>query len=152
MEQVAIMRHGADLGCQRHADIVGLAAFRWQNHPALQLAGIGIQPQVHRKLIDAQVGAIANQDEGVYLRVGGQPGVQAGVQAGLDGILSKSTIWSKNGNERISGMVSASRVPRTQWGGNRPNLTASAHGYPGSAGSGVHQRRGLIGIKQPPAR
>ncbi len=79
MEKVSRMRHcTAGLGCL-HRQIVGIHAIRRHNDPPLQLICIGIQSQVHGKLVSTQVGAITHYNKCIHLGVCVEPFVKSSI-------------------------------------------------------------------------
>ncbi len=62
---------------KRH--VVSIHAIHRQDHPALQLTGVGIQAQVHGQLVSAQICTITHDDEGIHIWMTDKPFIQAGI-------------------------------------------------------------------------
>src|SRR3989304_9114203 len=62
LQQSGIVRYGADSGGAFDRQIVGVDTVLPHQDAALELPSVGIQPQVHRQLVGAQVGAVADDD------------------------------------------------------------------------------------------
>ena len=84
VQQVSRMGKDAQFFGHSHRRVIGIYTIDGYDHPSLQLALVGIQAQVHGKLVGAQVGAVANHNAGIDLRMVCQPGIQAGVETGAD--------------------------------------------------------------------
>ncbi|MPN12216.1 hypothetical protein SDC9_159528 [bioreactor metagenome] len=56
---------------------------------------IGVQAQVHGKLIGAQIGAISHHNISADFRVSFHPGLQTGIQSGMNGIFLKNGYFVK---------------------------------------------------------
>jgi hypothetical protein len=74
MVQVGVMGHYAELARDRHRRVKGVDHIGRDDHAARQVAGVSLQPQLHRGLIGAEVRAVADDDEAIDLRMFPHPG------------------------------------------------------------------------------
>ena len=63
VQQIAVVRHRANALGGSNGQIVGLHAVLRYHHLAIALGGIGRETQVHRRLVDAEVGAVADDQK-----------------------------------------------------------------------------------------
>ena len=78
-------------------NIVSLHAIFREQHTTAELAGIGIETQIHGQLVRAQVSAIAGDNEGIDLGVRLDPARQAGIEGRLDRILGEQDEFREEG-------------------------------------------------------
>ena len=86
VQQIAVVRHRANCFRYPNRHVVGLHAVLRHDHLAIALGGIGGKTNVHRGLIDTQVGAVTYDEKVRHLRVLSEPLLQSGAVCRVQGV------------------------------------------------------------------
>lgn len=105
--QIAIVGFDAKLASKLNRSIEGFDKGGGHNHSALDIEGVGFHAQVHGSAVDAEIGAVTHQNEGIDLGMLGQPSAKIGVEVRTERAFGNGydLIVEGQGLERIDGFA-----------------------------------------------
>ena len=87
MEKVAVVGHRTYVGSDVYGQIVGLDAVGGDKNVDTPVGGITPKLEVHHKLVEAKVGAVAHSDKGIHFGSLSQPLIEVCIEGGVERVL-----------------------------------------------------------------